>query len=298
MLQFRCLDGKRRESSSLPRASFIHASFPIITAARPGSYSYTPVCSRILATSASRTGDYQELTVTTVGQALGMVVCKSAVLAAAEAMIEYNEWEDRRMKKLAIDAELALARGHAAVAANGDVDNEEDEEEEEFDVESFVAKHKASCIKYLYKNLSTESIKRIYEVIARQIVSPRHFERLTKDPIKSAARKMLKYQSRFTAGNRMWPTFLWSKVILYASFFTYDALLAVVEYLGEPKRKAVKVRRVLAWIGKKVGALALIMAGTATGFTVGFYISPGYGGHIGPILGEVAASAVVAEFLS
>ena len=233
----------------------------------------------------------------TVGQALGMVACKSAVLAAAEAMIEFNEFEDRRLRKLATQAELAMARGPNAAAGNGDLDNDEDDEEDEFDFEPFLAKHRASCIKYLYKNLSTESIKRIYEVIARQLVSPRHFERLTKDPIKSAARKMLKYQDRFRTGNHMWSTFLWSKVILYASFFTYDALVATVEYLRDPKRKAVQARRVLAWIGKKVGGLAIIMAGTATGFTLGIYISPRYGGHIGPLLGEVAASALVAELM-
>ena len=239
-----------------------------------------PLC-RVLATSAAGPGssrdygaDYQEISLRNISYSLSLVVAKSFILAASEAMIEYNELADRNLKQLAAQ-----------------------EDEEETDWDQFSRRHADSCLKYFYKNLSTECIKKLYDYLARQFVSPKLFERLTKDPVKSAARKLIKYQHRFQTGNHMWFTFLWSKAILYVSFFTYDSVMAVWEFSKNPTRR-VRVKRVLAWVGTKVASNALIMLGTATGFTIGYYISPSYGGHIGPILGEIAASALVTEYLS
>jgi hypothetical protein len=209
-------------------------------------------------------------------QSVGLVVAKSLVMASAQGLNEYN-----------VIADKALARFQKGL------------DEEEVDWEDFYRRHVENFYKVLYKNATTHAIRQVYELVARGVVPPKIFDRLTKAPLKSAQRKLSKaYMTRLGIAHKMLSTSLWSCAITYSSLFTYDVALALYEhYSSKTADKVIETRRALEWTGKKVALYFISAAGTVVGFSVGFYLSPRYGVHLGPLVGEALSSAIAQELL-
>jgi len=206
----------------------------------------------------------------------GMVVAKSLLMASAQGMNEYN-----------VIADKALARFQKGL------------DEEDVDWEDFYRRHVENFYKVFYKNATTHVIRQFYEVVARRIASPKIFDRLTKVPLKSAQRKLAKaYLTRLGIARKMLATSMWSCSVTYCSLFTYDVALALYEhYSSKVGGKVVEFRKALEWTGKKLALYTISAAGTAAGFSVGLFISPKYGVHLGPLIGEALGSAFATEVL-
>jgi len=240
--------------------------------------------SRVLATSARSYGcDYAVPNARNLSQAAGMVLGKSVVLTGSQMINEYN-----------IIVEKALQQ-----ELKGD-------DADPVDWDKFQEKYLEMFYKVLAKTAATDTIKKVFEGVLQQVVSPKIFDRLTKLPLKSAHRKLAKYKRCATAAYKMLYTSLWSSALTFSSVITLDIAMAIYEHCSECSRKRKRLIQsngleemggALVWVGKRVAYYSIIVVGSVSGFSIGFYLSPNYGGHIGPLLGEGIANALATELL-
>ena len=249
----------------------------------------------VLATSAAARSplhyygsDYAAPTPKNLTQAAAVVLLKSALQAASPALLEYNTITERAHVK----------------HMNG-------EREDVVDWNEFQQRHLDSFYKVLQRATAVESIKKVFEALLERIVSPKLFDRLTKLQLKSANRKLAKFKSSRLVAYKMFYTSLWSNAVLYTSIIAYEAATALYEYYSRGNAtsagKRIKggsanseslakvAKKVVLWTGKRVAYYSIMLVGTASGFSVGFYFSPSYGVHVGPLLGEQLAHSVAVE---
>jgi hypothetical protein len=212
-----------------------------------------------------------------------MVLAKSVVLTGSQMINEYNIIVEK-----ALQQEL---KGNDA---------------DPVDWDKFQEKYLEMFYKVLAKTAATDTIKKVFEGVIKQVASPKIFDRLTKIPLKSAHRKLAKYKRCATAAYKMLHTSLWSSALMFSSIITYDVAMAIYEYYSECSRKRKRLIQsngleeiggALVWVGKRVTYYSIIVVGSVSGFSIGFYLSPNYGGHIGPLLGEGIANALATELL-
>lgn len=248
-----------------------------------------PFSRRILATSAANYDDsrhirkygcdYQELTPKNISLSVGLVLLKSIVVVGSAFQQEQNAVNDHNINLAEQDLPLL-----------------------KFDWDDIKRRYLTMFKQTLIRLGSIESIKKFYEYMAMKLVSPKLFDRLTKQPVKSLQRKYSKnICTAYILSYKMASTCAWSSVIYYASQLTLDAIAALYDYHRNPPTGSasalVRSRVVLVWTFKRVATSACLVVGSSLGFSFGIYFNHSYGGPCLQVVGEVAAAALAAHFI-
>ena len=182
------------------------------------------------------------------------------------------------------------------------------EETEQKILERLLLKSQPLFYKTLRKDFAIFCLKKLYEVLLRQIAPSKIFDRLSKNPVKSAQRKMVKFNQRRLVAYKMLHTSLWSNALFVTSQFTYDVISALVEFIKSSPDKASdknntlqlvrrRARKAITWTARRLAYYSIMLVGVSSGFSVGYYISPEYGTHLGTFLGDTVANALATDLL-
>ena len=139
-------------------------------------------------------------------------------------------------------------------------------------------------------------IRKVYEEIAFQFCDIRLMDRLTKDVTKSLMRKADKIASKLTVCSKVFYTFFYGNLLIYAASATYDGILQAVEAIQ--MKYAVKPKDILVWIAKKSTLTACNLTFASLGFAIGSFFNIPHGATIGSLAFELFGGAVVTIFIN
>jgi hypothetical protein len=178
------------------------------------------------------------------------VVMKSVLLQGLVVLTEYSKHMENQIK--------AQERG-------------EDLDDYDFGPAQAVFFEKVAQLSF--KSACTVVVRKIYEAICVAQLNVRLADRLTKDFVKSAMRKIAKYGSA-GASSRVFFTYLWPGSLRAASFFTVDCCYSIYEYVVQKKKSKVDVVGTALWVAKRVAFHSLCMVWGGAGYALGIMVEP------------------------
>ena len=143
---------------------------------------------------------------------------------------------------------------------------------EKIDFNPLIVKYTTHCINGAIRNLSISLLQHFYEYLATVRLSAKTADRLCKNLLKSATRKVARY-SRIEACLRISKTVFWSEMPYYCSVLTVDIVFGAVDYFYNSRPKHTS-RQIVMWFGRRVIFYSGCKVASAGGYALGCYFTP------------------------
>ena len=146
---------------------------------------------------------------------------------------------------------------------------------EKIDFNPLIVKYATNFLYGAIRNLSVSMLQHFYEYMATVKLSAKTADRLCKNLLKSAARKIARY-SRIEACLRMSKTVFWTEIPYYCSVLTVDIVFGATDYFyySRPKQTS---RLIVMWLGRRIVFYSGCKIASAGGYALGCYFTPSTG---------------------
>lgn len=160
-----------------------------------------------------------------------------------------------------------------------------------FNWDRAISKYRAKLESSLVRSSWILVIRKALEAFVVAKFPPRIADKLTKNIISSANRKLRSSSATFA---KLFITGFRGASLLYGSYFIVDMLYGSYQW-AVSKEKSVKIVATVLFIGKKIALYSLCLCSSAAGYAVGSLIHPTYLAPVTQTLFESAAFVALAS---
>jgi hypothetical protein len=144
----------------------------------------------------------------------------------------------------------------------------------DYDFEPAIRDFPDKFFRLALRNSMTLVTRKFYEFISVQYLALRLCDRLTKDVIKSAGRKIQRFGQTWEVAERIFRTGCWSSILRVASVFTVDCAYGLWEfYRKDSKKKRFSFLQLSAWLVKRFSFHAVVAVWSSSGYAIGIYMA-------------------------